>query len=162
MTSKTIIAASLGLLLIAGSAMAERRLTINPRTGPNEDAPRESVTAPTQGSANQNFTKPVHLNGVMRASRGRGITVAGETVLLGANCGIFPSPDPDRLPNPSSWNGRTVTVFGYRTRAGVDARLLILQGSSDNPGIRRNQSNQEVIPSVSDPSVGVVRRGAPG
>jgi len=162
MMTKTFIAMSLGLLLIVGSAMAERSLTINPRTGPREDAPRETVSSQQGSQSGQNFAKPVHLHGVMRASRGRGITVAGESVLLGANCGIFPSMDPDRLPNPQSWNGREVTVFGFRTRAGVDARLLILQDTSGSSGIRRGNPNQQVIPSVSDPTVGVVRRGAPG
>ncbi len=171
MMTKILVAATLGLLLIAGPSQAERHKSISPRTGPNEDAPRESMVEDTnRGSSKGNrsggnreseisYLEPVHLTGTLRASRGRGLSIDGQTLLIGSNCGFFPVSDPERLPSISSWNGRKVAVFGYRTRAGIDVRLLILQDNSRGGGRSHDPS---MIPSANDPTVGVQRHGTPG
>jgi hypothetical protein len=162
MKSKILIVASLGLLLLGGAAMADRTQSISPRSGPDQDVPRENSDSMRKSQSSQDNSQPVHLHGVMRASRNQGFSVAGQRILLGADCGIFPVPDPGRLPNPRSWSGREVTVFGFRTRAGIDARLLILDGADGGSGRRNASANQYMIPSTSDPSVGVQRNGTPG
>ncbi len=161
MKSRTIIAMSFGLLLLAGSAMATRKIVISPRTGPDEDAPREVPASDLGAKDESGQVVPVQLRGFFRTNRRQGLTLSGERILLGANCGVFPNWDPGRLPDPRDLNGRQATVFGFRTRAGIDARLLILDSNRDVSAPMDPKMQQELIPSLSDPDVGEIREGAP-
>ena len=50
---KSLITAGLGLLLITGTSLAEKRMTISPRQGPDEDAPREHVASQHSGASSK-------------------------------------------------------------------------------------------------------------
>jgi hypothetical protein len=162
---KTLIMTALGLLLLTGSSSAKKRIEFTPNTNANRDVPREYKTAPTaqQRFNNQSPQEAVHVHGLLQVSgQGRQVEVAGQKVILSPNCSFFPpNVHSKRNPDLQSWNGKRVTVFGYASRTGIDARLIILSETTKNEYPRAADESLRTIPSTSDPTVGVSRRGVP-
>ncbi len=161
---KTLVVAALGLLLFTGSSRAEKKIAYSTGldgNGPVQREHRAPVAAQQSFSAHSPL-KAVQIHGVLNAkSNGRQVDIAGVGVTVSPQCSIFPDSHPGRPHDLSQWNGKEVTVFGFESSGGVDARLVILNDAARIKLPRAAEESLRTIPSNSDPSVGVTRRDAP-
>lgn len=107
--------------------------------------------------------RPAKISGELHFSRRGGLNVDGWTIVIDGLTSIFPSVGGDRMPSPSSLNGRHVTVLGVQqTRKTIQARLMIVQGLELNAmGARQSPPQAWELPANTGEPVGELTEATP-
>lgn len=104
--------------------------------------------------ANSGFA---HLDGPAQHSGSRGLTLAGQRILITNRTSVFPSIDGvSNGIRPHQLSGRELTVYGEITPRGIDAILVIVRpaaGTETDYSIY-GEEDQNFEPSATDPRVG--------
>lgn len=124
--SAVLYTAALGALCLLGVTQVEAGATRTMQVDLSGRAMEKAHPAARRNAERKRSRMPaVRLEGELQ-SNSRGLFVGRSLVEITASTSIFPRVRADRMPDPESFNGRHVTVFGRQTADGVEATVLIL------------------------------------
>ncbi len=156
---KPLAASLMACALLAPSMAAAEKRPIPILNNGRGIAPK--VTAPTVRDGNTNPKgNSVRLEGKMTFSGKQGLTIDGMPVRISPQTSFFPQPAGDRMPDPSRFRGKHVTVFGTKRGGVVEATLLLIDSGafSMNP---MDSLKEWMVPSESNENLGHFRKNAP-
>lgn len=144
-------------LLLAGSA-ASAQQRVKPINGKN------GVKSVVEGRAKgkDHATSFAHVTGHAEYSHSRGLTVDGIPVTFTSRTAVYPNINGASSDvQPRQFSGRELTIFGEVGPGSIEAVFVILSPTVADSPVADTTTDPDVVPSPSDPRVGIVRESAP-